>query len=390
VEVDFCQARKHGQPVCGDVFLSRRLHDENRTLSVLADGLGSGIKANVLATLTGTMALRFVSDRTDVGETARLIMETLPICKERQIGYSTFTIVDIEEDGRTAVIEHDNPPYLLVRGPDVLQPDKVGIPMPSAVEGGTAQDIQASILTAREADRLVIVSDGVTQAGMGRPATPLGWGWEALRDFVVEQVRENPRVSARALARAVVERAVEADRGKAKDDITCAVVYFRQPRRLLLVSGPPFDRQNDSLLASVIGAFHGRKVICGGTTASIVSRELAQPLDLELDDLDSELPPTSKMPGIDLITEGTLTLSVATDILEQGLNPDELPVNPATRLVQLLLDSDVIQFMVGTRINDAHQDPNVPVELDLRRNIVRRLRAVLEERFLKETGVRFL
>ena len=55
-----------------------------------------------------------------------------------------------------------------------------------------------------------------------------------------------------------------------------------------------------------------------------------------------------------------------------------------------MLESDIVEFLVGTRINEAHQDPNVPVELDLRRNIVRRITHLLESRYLKETSVRFV
>ena len=116
IDVASCQRAKHGQVVPGDVFLSRKIKEEDRVISVLSDGLGSGVKASVLANLTATMALQYTSAFVDVRRSARTIMDTLPICEVRKISYSTFTIVDLDDDGRTRVIEHGNPPLLLLRG----------------------------------------------------------------------------------------------------------------------------------------------------------------------------------------------------------------------------------------------------------------------------------
>lgn len=96
------------------------------------------------------------------------------------------------------------------------------------------------------------------------------------------------------------------------------------------------------------------------------------------------------MDGIDLVTEGTVTLAKTAELLERGAAADAARKMPANDLVTLMLQSDIVEFVVGTRINEAHQDPNVPVELDLRRNIVRKIAGLLETRHLKEARIRFI
>ncbi|NLF19354.1 MAG: SpoIIE family protein phosphatase [Lentisphaerae bacterium] len=391
IEVESWQEPKHGQPVAGDVFVSRKVRQEGRIVSVLSDGLGSGVKANVLATLTSSMALDFVVRDTDVELTARTIMDTLPLCSERQIAYSTFTIVDIESTRQVRLIEHENPPCLILRGERLLQCPPQRTVVPSGV-GNVPRErfLDFTEFAAEVGDRIVFFSDGVNQSGMGRDAMPLGWGRDAVAAFAQKLIHGNPSISARDLARRIVHLATANDEGRPRDDITCAVVYVRQPRRLLVATGPPFDRRNDRLMAENVASFPGNVIVCGGTTASIVSRELGRPVSVELDDLDDEVPPASTMDGVSLITEGTVTLARVADMLEADSVAERPGRNAATRIVDYLLNSDVIQFLVGTRINEAHQDPSVPVELDLRRNLMKRIARSLEDRHLKETRTRYL
>ncbi|NJM15292.1 MAG: SpoIIE family protein phosphatase [Bacteroidales bacterium] len=115
IEVD-CQQRNHvNERICGDVFLSGKVKEEGRIVLVLSDGMGHGVKANVLATLTATMALHFTEEHKAPEKTAEIIMKTLPECSERKMNYSTFTIVDIEFDGKTRISEYDNPQCIVIR-----------------------------------------------------------------------------------------------------------------------------------------------------------------------------------------------------------------------------------------------------------------------------------
>src|SRR6516162_9871948 len=115
IEIDYSQRAKHGQLISGDVFLSEKVKEDGRIVSVLSDGLGSGVKASVLATMTATMALKFAATEMDIRRSAETIMDTLPICSVRKISYSTFTVVDMAGSGQTRIIEHGNPPFLLIR-----------------------------------------------------------------------------------------------------------------------------------------------------------------------------------------------------------------------------------------------------------------------------------
>ena len=386
IDVDFCRQAKAGQVVAGDVFLSRKIKEEGRIITVLSDGLGSGVKAGVLANLTATMALRYTSAFVDVRQSAKTIMDTLPVCEKRKISYSTFTIVDLDEDGKTRVIEHGNPPLVLLRGQSPVPIERVSL----TLETWKDRVIHYSEFDTQLGDRIVFFSDGVSQSGLGRAGLPLGWGQDRVTDYLQRQISTENEISSRELSCKLVAEALTNDGRAAKDDITCGAIYYRRPRRLLVITGPPFSKERDGELAELVQTFDGRKAICGGTTAGIVSRLLGRPVTMDLKNLDPEIPPPAVMDGVDLVTEGTVTLAKVSEILERGNAGEPARKNPASDLVSLMLQSDIVEFVVGTRINEAHQDPNIPVELDLRRNIVRKIASLLETRHLKETHSRFI
>lgn len=388
IEVEYFQKYKARQHVAGDAFLSKKLKDENRVVSVLSDGLGSGVKANVLSTLTATMALNYISNNFDIQKTASVIMKTLPVCRVRKISYSTFTIVDLDQRGVAKIIEYDNPSFLLVRDGNILHPEKETFELGS--QNNRKNVLRFSQFNVQLGDRIVLYSDGVTQSGIGSPAYPLGWGEEAAAKYVNEMIKEDKNISARELAKNLVQQAERNDGGGAADDITCGVINIREPRKLLVMSGPPISKKKDPELARIVKQFTGKKIICGGTTANIISRELGEELSVNLTDFDREIPPTCSMKGIDLITEGTITLAKVVEILEKENFPEGLPSNGATKFIDNILNSDIIEFVVGTKINDAHQDPNVPVELEIRRNIFKRIIHLLEEKHLKTTSLQFI
>jgi hypothetical protein len=387
IEVDSCQRAKCGQLISGDVFLSEKVKPENRIVSVLSDGLGSGVKASVLATMTATMALKYTASAIDIRRSAEIIMDTLPICSVRKISYSTFTVVDIASTGETRIIEHGNPPFLLIRptGEVVLAKTEL------RPERWQDRVISYSTFEVEREDRIVFFSDGITQAGMGEYRTPLGWGLGNVEKYAREQIEKNPQISARALSRALVARAEEVDGLTAKDDITCGVVYFRSPRQLLVMTGAPVNRAHDQDLARMAEQTPGRKAICGGTTANIISRLLQREIHVDMrQPMDSKVPPWARMKGFDLVTEGTLTLGEVLRLLEEDYAPEDMKSNAAVKLANLLLDSDVVRFAVGTKINEAHQDPNIPVSLDLRRNIVQRIAQLLETKHMKRVLIQYV
>jgi hypothetical protein len=384
-EVEVYQHNKQGEDVCGDAFFSRKLQEEGRVIGVVSDGLGSGIKASILANMTGTMALRFAASNIPISHSADIIMDTLPICRVRRISYATFTIVDAALHGTTRIVEMGNPPFLLIRDGKPLELEKKEI----ASQRWPDRAMQLSEFSIQPEDRLIVFSDGVSQAGLGSPECKLGWRWKGCAEFTQDRIQKHPHLSARQLAKDIVNQAIRKDPdGQAKDDTTCSVFYFRKPRRLLVLTGPPFDELRDGEIAQTLASFDGQSAVCGGTTANLISRELQRDIKTHLRKAGQPLPPPSEMDGIDLVTEGILTLTQTARYLEG--EPVHSVEDGAAQLAELLRESDVIHFLVGTRVNEAHQDPTLPVDLEIRRNIVKRIQSALIDRYLKEVTLEYI
>ncbi|MEW6135525.1 MAG: SpoIIE family protein phosphatase [Bacteroidota bacterium] len=388
IEVSCQQINHDGERICGDVFLSRRIREEGRTLAVLSDGMGHGVKANILATLTATMAINFAEEHKDVAVIAEIIMNTLPVCSERKISYSTFTIVDVELDGVTRVLEYDNPQCIIIREGKPFNPGWNCVILNSEKNAG--KEVMTCQFYHRKEDRIILISDGVAQSGMGTDRYPFGWGRDSVQEFVLNLIQNEPGISASRLAQKVVNYAHINDNYRSKDDTSCAVIYFREPRRLLICTGPPFDESKDKEYAEAVRNFEGKKILCGATTADIIARELGVEITDSFEFEDPDLPPISFMPGIDLATEGILTLGKVNEILKKYGPNYKLGKGPADNIVRMLLESDEIYFIIGTRINIAHQDPSLPVELEIRRTVVKRIARLLEDKFLKEVNLRFI
>ncbi|MCF8380611.1 MAG: serine/threonine-protein phosphatase [Bacteroidales bacterium] len=385
----YCSQKNFGEErICGDVFISRKVEEEDRTIIVLSDGMGHGVKANVLATLSSTMALNFTSEHKEAEKIAEIIMNTLPVCSERKMSYSTFSIVDINHDGRVNIIEYDNPQTTILRRNVEFDPGWNCIILQSPKNSG--KEIKTCSFYPQKEDRIILCSDGVSQAGMGSDAHPFGWGIQEVRNYAIRLIESNPIMSARRISQKIVAAAHKADGYNSKDDTSCAIVYFREPRKLLVCTGPPYEKENDKLLANAVKNFDGRIVLCGATTADIISREL----DIEIVDSltfdDPELPPMSKMEGIDLVTEGILTLTKVTRLLKDYSSSYDPGKGPADRIFELFKKSDEIHFIIGTRINIAHQDPNLPVDLEIRRTVVKRMAKLLETKFLKTVRIEYI
>ncbi len=388
IEVN-CQQKNHeGERICGDVFLSERIKKENRIVAVLSDGMGHGVKANILATLTATMALNFTREHKDVNTIAEIIMNTLPVCSVRQISYSTFTIIDIEMDGKVSILEYDNPQTTILRGKYTFEPEWKCIILES--EKNKGKELRSCTFYPKKDDRIIFCSDGISQSGLGTKQYPFGWGVKNLNKFILDTIKQKPFISARKLARKVLNTAIGHDNYHSKDDTSCASIYFREPRKLLLVTGPPYEKKKDIDLAMAVHKYQGKKIICGATTTEVVARELGLEIRDSFEFTDNDLPPISYIDGINLVTEGILTLTKVTEILKAHNNNFVLGKGPADQIVDLILQSDEIHIIIGTRINIAHQDPTLPIELEIRRTVVKRIAALLEEKFLKEVTLEFI
>lgn len=388
IEVNSQQKNHDGERICGDVFLSRYIKEEDRVIAVLSDGMGSGVKANILATLTATMAINFTREHKEIDRIAEIIMNTLPVCSERKISYSTFSIVDIESSGRANILEYDNPSTIILRGKEIFDPSWKKVVLDKGKNAGKV--LKSCSFIPEKEDRIILCSDGVAQSGMGGEDYPFGWGRDSVAAYASSLVKSEVSISAIMLSGKIVTMAHKNDIYKAKDDISCATIYFREPRKLMICTGPPYEKEKDQKLASMVKESAGKVIICGGTTADIVARELNKAIIDELIFEDPELPPESFIDGIDLVTEGILTLQKVNEILKSYNNSVRLGKGPADKIVKLIMESDEIHFIIGTKINVAHQDPNLPVDLEIRRTVVKRIARLLEEKWLKKVSFEYI
>ncbi len=379
---------KAGQSICGDAVLFRKAKEEKRFVAVMSDGLGSGAKANISATMTSTMAIQFTMAGEPIERTAEFITKTLPEDSLRKVSYSTFSIIDINYRGEVNIIEYDNPPVLLLRNGEFVDISK---------KQKTINHLQTTCnklyhynFKLEKEDRIILVSDGVTQCGMGSDEMHFGWQISGLKDYIKSIVKENPGISASNLSQSIIKKTISIDNGALKDDASCCVLYYRKPRKLLIVSGPPYHKYNDATLANSIKQFQGKTIICGGTTAKIVARELDTEVEIDLEQYKPGLPPQAQMKGVDLVTEGVITLAKVSEDIQNYDPKAQLPEGTSGRIIKMMLESDEIEFISGTRINNAHQDPNLPVELEIRRNVIKRITELLETKFLKKTNTTYL
>ena len=386
IDIDCYQVKKYNQNAYGDYFVSKRYPDEGRLIAVLSDGLGSGIKANILSCMTATMLLRFIeNEQISIRKAAKIIMNSLPVCKVRHISYSTFSAVDCNEEGDVKIVEEGNPEFIWIRNNEVMKPEF------EIIESKTFKNrrLRATKLKLKLEDRLIFCSDGVTQSGLGGGRLKLGLRREGLIVLIKDKLEENPNISSSELAQYIVHQAINIETSRqAKDDISACVLYFREPRESLIFTGPPFHQNKDADYARMFANFKGKKAICGGTTANLISRELNRPVTMEKTISIGKLPACSYMEGVDLVTEGVLTLTKALEYLEAG-NTNNID-NAAGKLVKFLLDSDCINFMVGAKLNQAHYDPALPIEIEIRKTIVKKIAATLQDRYLKKVNVHYM
>lgn len=384
IDIDCSQLKKYNQNAYGDYFISKRYPEEGRLIAVLSDGLGSGIKANILSCMTATMLLKFVEQEVNIKKAAEIIMNSLPVCKIRKISYSTFSAIDCDDEGNVKIVEEGNPEFVWIRNNEAMEPEYTEI----SSKKFSNRKMKLYKFKIQKEDRIIFCSDGVTQAGLGGKRLKLGLRREGLIQILQDKLTDNSQISSSELSKFIVNQAknIEVD-SNPKDDVSACVLYFREPRQSLVFTGPPYHQEKDPEYAKILDKFNGKKAICGGTTANLVSRELNRPIETESAISIGNLPSCSYMEGVDLITEGILTLTKTLEYLETNVPSIQ---NAGVKLVKFLLDSDCINFMVGAKLNQAHYDPNLPIEIEIRKNIIKKMAKVLEEKFFKKVSVQYM
>lgn len=361
---------KHGEILCGDSLSVAPI--EGGKIMVLSDGLGSGVKANILATLTTKIATRLMERGLPLEEVVDTLSDTLPECKVRKIAYSTFTLLKVQDDGRVYLAEFDNPPtFFLKRGyvSELRYKERVF---------GTRK-IREAHVHVEAGDWLVTVSDGEIHAGIGGLLN-LGWDWEKIAKFLETQVYED--ASAQKIAQVLVDQANDLYENRPGDDTTAGVLKIRPKRFATFMIGPPVNRGEDEVVVNRFLDQPGRKILSGGTTAGIVGKALGKDVIVDLSSMTEKIPPTGKLDGVELVTEGVHTVNRCLDILQTVNDIDELvgERDGASRLAWEFLYADSVSILLGQAINPAHLNPNLPQEMGFKSRSVQAIANLLRGR----------
>lgn len=366
---------KHGEQLCGD-HIDVIEQSENSTVIVLADGLGSGVKASILSTLTSKIISTMVAEGLSVEDCVKTIAATLPVCSVRGVAYSTFTIIHLINNTEAEIIQYDNPQVILLR-------DGKNYDYPKTQMNIDGKAIFTSRIKLQENDIFIAMSDGCIHAGVGMA---LNFGWE--RDNIIEFMETFYDVgfTAKTLSTILLDECYKLYGNKPGDDTTVCTVRIRQRQPLNMLFGPPSDRNDCNKMMSLFFSKEGKHIICGGTTSSIAADFLKKPLQPSLEFVDPEIPPIAHLEGVDLVTEGVITVNKVVEYAKDYLADNDsykqwsYKQDGASMISRLLFEEATdINFFVGRAVNPAHQNPNLPINFNIKMNLVTELSECLKK-----------
>lgn len=364
-----------GEQLCGD-HVDIVEQNEDSSVVVLADGLGSGVKASILSTLTSKIISTMMSEGLKIEECVETIAATLPVCSIRKVAYSTFTIIHLINNETAELIQYDNPLVILIRNGE-----NYDYPTTELNIGG--KKIYKSLIRLEEGDIFVAMSDGCPHAGIG---TAYNFGWR--RDEIIEFLEPVSLAgyTAKTLSTILVDECFKLYGGEPGDDATACVVRIRKREPMNMLFGPPSNRDDCNRMMALFFSKEGKHIICGGTTSSIAAKYLGKPLKPSLNFEDSDIPPIASIEGVDLVTEGVITVNKVVSYAKDYLNDNEsykqwsFKRDGASLICRLLFEEATdINFYVGRAVNPAHQNPNLPINFNIKMNLVEELSECLKK-----------
>ena len=364
-----------GEQLCGD-HIEIVEQNEDSTVIVLADGLGSGVKASILSTLTSKIISTMMAAGLPIEECVSTIAATLPVCSVRGVAYSTFTIMHLINNETAEIIQYDNPQVIVLR-------DNVNYDYPKTEMNIDGKKIYKSVIRLHENDIFIAMSDGCPHAGIGM-AYNFGWKREDIIDFM--ETMSVAGLTAKNLSTLLVDECDKLYGYKPGDDATACIVKIRKREPMNILFGPPSNRDDCDRMMSLFFSKQGKHIICGGTTSSIAAKYLRKPLQATLNFEKSDVPPIAKLEGVDLVTEGVITMNKVIEYAKDYLGKNELyeqwnyKRDGASLICQLLFEEATdINFYVGRAINPAHQNPDLPINFSIKMNLVEELSKSLKE-----------
>ncbi len=375
-DIGYSSLNKYGEELCGDQVQVIE-GDDGSTTIVLADGLGSGVKANILSTLTSKIISTMISEGLSITDCVETIAEALPICAEREIAYSTFTILRVLSNNKEAeIIQYDNPRVILVRNNEPCD-----ISCHESIIGG--KKILTSKVSLRENDLFILTSDGCIHAGMGSLLN-FGWDVEQIADFMAPITAAN--YSAKTLNTILLDQCYSLYGGMPGDDTTSCMVKIRKRAPMNLIIGPPSNLHDAPKMMSLFFAKEGKHIVCGGTTSSIAAKYLDKELVASLEFIDPQVPPIAQIEGVDLVTEGILTISKVLTYAKDYINENTMysewtrKKDGASCIARMLFEEATdINFYVGKAVNPAHQNPDLPINFNIKMQLIEELSICLKK-----------
>ena len=373
-DIGFKSINHTGEQLCGD-HVDIAEQEDGSTVIVLADGLGSGVKASILSTLTSKIISTMLAAGLSLEECVETIAATLPVCSVRGVAYSTFTILRIIQNRTAEVIQYDNPHVILLR-------DGANWEYPRQEMSIGGKQIYRSVIRLQENDVFIAMSDGCPHAGIG---VGYNFGWKREDIISYMEAMNLCGYSAKLLSTMLVDECDRLYGGKPGDDATSCVVRMRRRVPMNMLFGPPGNRDDVNRMMSLFFAKEGKHIICGGTTSSLAAKWLNKPLRPSLN-YEGDIPPIAKLEGVDLVTEGVITVNrvvqYAQDFIGDNTCYDEWSNHKdgASLISQLLFEEATdINFYVGRAINPAHQNPDLPINFSIKMNLVQELSAALQK-----------
>lgn len=375
IDVDYESLNKFSEELCGDKV--EVLRNEDSVIIVLSDGLGSGVKANILSTLTIKIIGTMMVNGAQIDEVVETIASTLPVCSERGIAYSTFTILQIFNTGYAYLVEFDNPSAFFMRKGKHMEIKRETREISSKL-------VKESRFMVQPDDMFILVSDGVIHAGVNKTLN-LGWQWDNVKEYIQRTYKND--MTSRNIAKLLMSVCDNLYMQKPGDDTTIVAAKVRKHTRADVMVGPPVDKREDAAVVRRFLENEGKKVVCGGTTSQIVSREMGREIVTNFNYFNPAIPPTAEIEGIDLTTEGVLTIGKALDFIKRCLASDSTmqdllnlkKMDGASKLAKILMeDCTTIYFYVGRAMNPAHQNPDFPLDLSLKLKLVEEMAECLK------------
>ena len=375
VDIGYNSLFKFGEQLCGDT-VGIASEDNGNEIIVLADGLGSGVKANILSTLTAKIISTMMSNGLSVEECVSTIAATLPVCETRGVAYSTFTILQIVNYKDAYVYQYDNPKTILLRNGKNYELEVENLQMGD-------KNVTKAHIELEPNDTFILMSDGVEHAGIG---ATLNFGWE--REEVIDYLETMyyDGYSSKTLATLLLDKCDDLYGQRPGDDTTVAVVKFRERSVVNLMFGPPRNKDDDRFMLRDFFGNQGKYIIAGGTSSQIAARLLRREVEVNLDYFDDEIPPTATLEGVDLVTEGIITISKVLEYAQDYLKDNEsfydwnYKQEGASQIARMLFeDATDIEFFVGKAINAAHQSPNIPINFSIKMKLIEDLIVCLEK-----------